>query len=78
METSRLIVFYIDLTGASKDHNGIVPCELPVWDFDRAAGFLRTRALALHKALNGGALPPKIERERSWLCQYCNVNEVCG
>jgi hypothetical protein len=78
METDRLIVFYIDLTGAGRDHNGIVPCELPVWPEDRADSFLRTRARALHAALNGGSLPPKIERERSWLCQYCSVNAVCG
>jgi hypothetical protein len=77
METDRLVVYYIDLSGPGKEHNGIVPFELPVWNDARAAGFLHARALDLHTALNGGALPPKIAREDSWQCRYCPVNMIC-
>jgi hypothetical protein len=78
MATDRLVVYYIDLSGPGKEHNGIVPFELPVWDDARAAEFLRSRARALHAALNGGALPPKIAREDAWLCRYCPVSTACG
>jgi len=77
MQAGRLVVYYVDLTGPGQEHNGVVPCELPVWPEERAASYLRERAKALHAALNGGALPPKIERERSWACAYCSVNTVC-
>ena len=72
-----LQIVYIDLTGPAKnsEHGGVVTYDVPIWSDDKANEFISVRALILQQAYDSGGMPPMVDRDGRWLCNYC-PNEV--